>query len=322
MNANSTAIDWLLEDNEPSIKYRTLTELLDYKAESSAVAKAKATIAKSPRVLALFSGQNADGGFGIHPYDKWMGAHWRLACLADLALPDGDKRALKAMNTVFAWLTSNDHRKYIKDINGLTRRCASQEGNALFSACRLGMADDPRCEFLADSIISWQWPDGGWNCDKHKEAHHSSFHESTLPTQGLIAYYRATGHRKSQIVAQKAGEMLLRHKLFKAESNDKVIHPNWLKLYYPSYWHYNILQGLTTMVMLGKINDPRTTEALDILDRLRRPDGKWRASGSHWKSSEAAGRYRSPVDWWKGKPNKMLTLQSLIVLKAAKRWKP
>lgn len=324
MNAKEPlpVIDWLLDDDEPSIKYRTLTELLDYKPESALAATTRAKIAKSPRVIALFSGQIADGGFGCHAYDKWMGAHWRLPCLADLALPPRDKRAVKAMNSVFDWLTSEKHKKYIKNINGLTRRCAAQEGNALLSACHLGMADDPRAEYIADSIISWHWPDGGWNCDKDKDAHHSSFYETVLTTQGLIAYHKATGHRKSQIVAIKAGEFLLRHHLFKSESSGKIIDPNWLKLYYPSYWHYNILQGLTTVMMLGKLKDPRAAEALDILEKQRLPDGAWRASGSHWKSPETKGRYRSPIVWWRSEPNKMLTLQSLIILKAAKRWKP
>jgi hypothetical protein len=31
----------------------------------------------------------------------------------------------------------------VQVIDGLTRRCASQEGNALAVACRLGMAGDP-----------------------------------------------------------------------------------------------------------------------------------------------------------------------------------
>lgn len=319
--SNMTVIDWLLEDDEPSIKYRTLTELLGYSPESPEAVKAKSRISKSARVMALFSGQTSDGGFDCDVYDKWMGAHWRLPCLADLALPERDKRAVKAMNTVFEWLTGEEHKGHIRLINGLTRRCASQEGNALLSACRLGMADDPRAEFIADSIISWQWPDGGWNCDKSQEAHHSSFHESVLPMQGLLAYHQATGHRKSQIVAIKAGEMLLRHRLFRSEKTGEIIEPKWLQLHYPAYWHYDILQGLTAIMMLGKLNDSRASEALDILEQKRQPDGRWKTEGYYWKSPDTKERYRSPVNWWHREPNKMLTLQVLKILKAAGRWK-
>ena len=69
----------------------------------------------------------------------------------------------------------------IQVIDGLARRCASQEGNALAVACRLGMAHDPRAELLARSLAGWQWPDGGWNCDPRASGRRSSFHESLAP---------------------------------------------------------------------------------------------------------------------------------------------
>jgi hypothetical protein len=43
---------------------------------------------------------------------------------------------------------------------------------------RLGLVDDSRVQYLAESLIDWQWPDGGWNCDKRPSANHSSFYES------------------------------------------------------------------------------------------------------------------------------------------------
>jgi hypothetical protein len=79
-------------------------------------------------------------------------------------------------------------RQQVKVIDGLARRCASQEGNALAVACRLGMAGDPRAELLARSLADWQWPDGGWNCDPRASGRRSSFHESLPPTWGLHEY--------------------------------------------------------------------------------------------------------------------------------------
>ena len=34
---------------------------------------------------------------------------------------------------------------------------------------------------LAEAVLSWQWPDGGWNCDNRADGHRSSFHESHRP---------------------------------------------------------------------------------------------------------------------------------------------
>ena len=91
------------------------------------------------------------------------------------------------------WLTSRSHHRRLQVIDGLTRRCASQEGNAVAVACRLGMAGDPRAELLARSLVDWQWPDGGWNCDPRASGRRSSFHESLPPAWGLHEYGLATG---------------------------------------------------------------------------------------------------------------------------------
>jgi hypothetical protein len=56
---------------------------------------------------------------------------------------------------VLEWLTGKGHRASIKVIDGLTRRCGSQEGNALAVCCRLGLADDPRVQLLAESLVAW-----------------------------------------------------------------------------------------------------------------------------------------------------------------------
>jgi hypothetical protein len=95
----------------------------------------------------------------------------------------------------------------VQVIDGLTRRCASQEGNALAVACRLGMAADPRAELLAHSLVDWQWPDGGWNCDLRASGRRSSFHESLPPAWGLHEYWLATGAIWAQQAAARAAQL-------------------------------------------------------------------------------------------------------------------
>jgi hypothetical protein len=138
-------------------------------------------------------GQDRDGGFVVHPYQKWGGAHWRLVSLVELGVPGGDRRARDAAGTVLDWLTGAGHRRGIRVIDGLVRRCASQEGNALAVCSRLGMTADPRVGLLARSLAEWQWPDGGWNCDRRATGRRSSFHESLAPMWGLHEYWLATG---------------------------------------------------------------------------------------------------------------------------------
>jgi hypothetical protein len=44
----------------------------------------------------------------------------------------------------------------------------------------LGLCDD-RTDELVSRLVTWQWPDGGWNCDKRSGALTSSFQETLLP---------------------------------------------------------------------------------------------------------------------------------------------
>jgi hypothetical protein len=68
------------------------------------------------------------------------------------------------------------------------------------------MAADPRAELLAYSLVAWQWPDGGWNCDLGASGRRSSFHESLAPAWGLHEYGLATGATWAQQGAARAAE--------------------------------------------------------------------------------------------------------------------
>ncbi len=294
---------------------------MDKPKESPEVRALQARILKGPRVRVLLSGQRPNGGFGVHPYQKWTGAHWRLVSLVELGIPSGNKKAIAAANQVLGWLGGKSHLDSIKKIRGRTRRCASQEGNALAVCSRIGMANDPRVVRLAESIIEWQWPDGGWNCDKKPQANHSSFYESLVPLWGLIEYHKATGQKRTLQSALRASELFLRHHLFRSEGTGEVIDKEWLKLHYPLYWHYDVLQALKVLSSVGVIKDKRAEEALDIVQGKRGSDGLWRAEGFFWYPP---GKKRSNVeviDWSRKGPNDMITLNALRVLKAANRLK-
>ncbi len=106
MVTKDPAINWLLESGDPSIRYLTLTEILDRPADSKEVLVAKRQIPNGPIVKKLLSGQRADGGFGVHPYQKWTGAHWRLVSLVELGIPPGisaDGQGNGSCSEMVAW---------------------------------------------------------------------------------------------------------------------------------------------------------------------------------------------------------------------------
>jgi hypothetical protein len=95
-----SAIDLLLASAEPAVSYLARRDVLNEPIEPGPEA-----VLSGPLVRALLGGQQPDGGFGCHPYKKWVGAHWRLVALVELGVPSGEPRALAAAETVLDWLT-------------------------------------------------------------------------------------------------------------------------------------------------------------------------------------------------------------------------
>jgi hypothetical protein len=185
------------------------------------------------------------------------------------------------------------------------------EGRALQTSLAVGLRGDPRLDALAEALEATQWPDGGWNCDRHRECVHSSFHESWGPTLGLAAY-------GADDAATRGAEFLLEHRVVFSHRTGEPAHPAFLRIRFPPYWHYDLLAGLRTLAAVGAINDPRAADALDLLEAKRRPDGTWRVEGKWWKRPGSGGRNAEAVDWG-ATANEVLTEQALGVLGAAGR---
>jgi hypothetical protein len=314
-------VDRLLHSTDPSIRYKTRVFLLDEDPYSQAIMDLQDEIRLSPRAQGLLAERGKDGQISRSPYSKWDGAHWVLAALTDLHYPAGDTELLPLRDQVYDWLFSSAHRKSIQVIEGRVRRCASQEGNALFSTLALGLADERALE-LAELLIFWQWPDGGWNCDKKPQANNSSFMETLLPMRALWLYGRLTSDTKALKTAQRASEIFLKRQLFRRQSDGEIIYDGFTRLHFPRYWHYDILLGLKTMAEMDQIRDERCQEALDLLESKRLPDGGFPAEEKYYRVSGSGSSGRSPIDWGgtsKAKMNEFVTVDALYVLKAAGR---
>jgi hypothetical protein len=301
------AVDWLLESPEPAVAYLARRDLIGEQVEPPA------DIREGPIVRGLL-----DLDLDVHAYKKWQGAHWRLVSLVELGVPP-DGRMLAGAEHVLTWLTGDGHRRGIRTIDGLVRRCASQEGNALAVCCRLGLAGDDRVRLLAESLIEWQWPDGGWNCDKKASGRRSSFNESLPPMWGLHEYFLATGDEAARDAALRTAELFLEHRLFRSLSTGEVIKPAWLVPHYPPYWHYDAPQALLILSRLGLAGDPRAAEAKAELRARRCNDGTWQAGPRWWRPPGKAGANVEAVDWGPTVPHQLVTLNALRILASAAR---
>ncbi|WP_301113327.1 hypothetical protein [Microbacterium sp.] len=260
-------------------------------------------------VIALIAGAADED-----PYSKWDGTHWRLVELADLAAMGTAVSMSEVRSMVdaeFRWLLGDGHVGGIRTIAGLTRAHASQEGNAIYALSILGWADDQRTKALAERLMSWQWPDGGWNCDRGPGVVRSSFHESVTPALGLAVFGKATRTARAVEAAHRTSELILESGVvFSRTRPHTVVHPSWTILHYPPYWHYDVLQGLRLLAELDLLADPRAAEAVEIVKRSRSLEGFRGRSWASGRQPPAIIRGRSPS-------NRMLNELALRVVLTA-----
>jgi hypothetical protein len=310
-------VDKLLNSDEPAIRYKTLVNVLGEDPDSPKARRAQQTIKKSPRTRLLLSECDRNGSIPYHPYQKWRGAHWALVNLADLCYPPGDKKLIPLRDQVYDWLLSKTHQQGIKIIKGLTRRCASQEGNAIYSTLMLGIADE-RADELARRLTVWQWPDGGWNCDKKPKARNSSYMETITPMRGLSLYARLTGNNDSKKAVKKAAEVLLKRKLYKRLKDGEIILDNFAEIHYPRYFMYDILFALVVLAESDQIKSKRCLEALQLLNSKRLADGGFPCERKLYRiKRDIKANRTSLVDWGGAKKtvmNEFVTADALYVL--------
>jgi hypothetical protein len=304
-------------NSEPALSWKGTVNVLGLAPDSSAAHMAAAITRHSPFVMQLLSGCDTTG----QAYKKWNGSHWTLSLLADLGCPTGDEILRPLMEETFSTWLGSHHERYIRQIDGRMRRCTSQEGNAVWSSLRLGLADG-RTEELVSRLLQWQWPDGGWNCDKNPSADTSSFMETLIPLRALALYARVAGDPKAGNAAGRAVEVFLKRKLFKRLRDGSIMDSHFIRLHYPAYWHYDILFGLKVMAEAGFLSDPRCREALDLLETKRLPDGGFPAEESYSRPSRPDLSGYSPVRWGatsRRSLNPFVTADALYVLRMAGR---
>jgi hypothetical protein len=327
----------LLDSEVPALRWKVRVRVLGESRRSSTIRALEQQVRSSLQVRALLapSAYRSVPGTSRAVYHYWQGAHWILAALADLGYPPGDPMLLPLrQRTLDLWLRplysqsfqatsrASAYRKVgVPIVRGRARRCASQQGNALLSSLELGLLDE-RNDELVRLLERWQWPDGGWNCDKDPDADTSSFHETYHPMLGLHRYGEITGDRDARRAAERAREVFLSRSLFRRRSDGNVMQSRFLTFHYPRYWHYDLLGGLVAMARMGSLSDPRCREALDWLEEQELPTGGWPLQDRYYRYSPTMIPYGDSFEW--GRPsarsaNPWVTADALWVLSAAGR---
>ena len=324
--ASSALVARLAASDDPVLAYRA-NLLTTEPGEAGRLDAMRARIAKSPKARALRRGLEVREA--TNAYRKWQGPHWTLVCLALIDYPPGDESLRPLVERVHDWLSSAQHLSrpgttvYPGQENRV-RRCGSQEGNAVWYSVKLGLEDERTVE-LVDRLIRWQWPDGGWNCDKRRDARSSSFQETAIPARGLCAFGRRHGYQPAIRAADRAAELMLSRRLLWRQRDGRLIEPDWGgavdRIQFPIQF-YDVLFALQVMAELGRIGDPRCADALALLESKRLPDGGFPLEDRNAKASATIASRCSFADWGPAgakRGNSLVSLLALGVMREAGR---
>ena len=319
-------IEWLLEKENPSVRYLTLTDVLNKSHIESEVIKAKKQIMKTEVITKILSKQNSGGYWGIqddfYVRSKYKGTVWNLIILAELGANIEDLHIKKACE--FILKKSQDPISggfsYVSNSagNGAPGKvlpCLT--GNMIWSLIRFGYLDDPRLKRGIQWITKYQrFDDGEQNLPKNwpYKSHEACFSNHSCH-MGIVKTLKALAEipvnkRNPDIkkTINQAVEYLLIHHIYKRSHDlSKKSKPGWLRLGFPLMYQTDILEILDILTKIG-IKDERMQDAVDIVVSKQDDQGRWTLENTF------NGRFITNIET-KGKPSKWITLNAIRVLK-------
>ena len=235
----------------------------------------------------------------------WTSTHFTLSLLRDFGLEPASPQARDAIALVrdnVKW--EHERQDYFA---GEVEPCIN--GRAVAIGAYFGEDVDG----IVERLLGEQLEDGGWNCEAPNGSTRSSFHTTIEVLEGLNEYERATGSPEVATAGRRGLEYLLERSLLRRASTGEVIDEEWTRFAYPPRWHYDVLRGLDYFRSTGADPDPRASEALDLLEGKRQPDGRWLLENTY------PGRVHFALDDGDGEASRWNTLRAMRVLTWAGR---
>jgi hypothetical protein len=280
-------IPWLLEEENPSVRYLALIHMLDRPEDDPQVAEARAAIPGSKDVRAIFARHDPAGWWDTPERATGIKrASGQLLILSQFAVPS-DERTRHGCEFVLSkpWLP--------------TRRpvCITPcyTANCLRFLAYFGYRDDPRVEPGWKALVERLERDDGLTCwyQKQRPCH-------WLAVKALWAFAAAPATQEVHAAITRTAEALLSHHFdFAGEE------AQWLRFGFPWYFQSDLLDALGALAACGYAADSRFRALARYVSEKQDDDGRWLKEG---------GSTAVPIER-KGQPSKWITLGALRVLR-------
>jgi hypothetical protein len=290
-------IPWLLEPENPSVRYWTLVDILDRPADAQ---ETRAAIAQQPLVQELLAGQHPEGYWGDDE-TKPMTAAGTLGVLGVLYMHgvEPDERTAAGCNS-FLHSCQNEcgGLSMVKTRRSGIFPCTT--GPHLPMLVYFGLGDDPRVRQAFAFVIEDAGRDDALDCGRYQ--HQDCLWGAIAALDGLAVLPADMRSPNSEAVVRRLADALL-----DAGYDFEGEHKRWLTFGVPRAW--DLLSALRALAAHGYGRDPRFRPLLDLV--LARQDGQGR-----WLCGSTSRTW--PLEK-RNRPSKWVTLDALRLLKAAAR---
>ncbi|HTP53997.1 MAG TPA: hypothetical protein VML94_03405 [Thermoplasmata archaeon] len=306
--------EWLLDDAQPSIRYRTLVELDGRPESDPEVRDAQRLIPKRGWAADLLAERSPEGWWvsGESFYrPKYTATDWKLLALSELGL---SRRVPAIRESCEYWMTATAAKNggVGASSSGNPHHCVA--GNMARALIRFGYGEDPRVHRTLEWIAESADPKGGWSCFGSGR---------TLDSwEGLSALAACPPSQRSASM-QRAVELGAEFFLDRELDRQGARYAPWYRFHFPVHYYYDVLVGLEILLALGYADDPRLKGAIALVRSKRRSDGRWNLDAVHPDVEGAIARWfaghpsQRPTPFALenvGAPSRMITFRALKVL--------
>lgn len=289
-------LPWLLEPENPSVRYWTLVDILDRPAADPQAEEARAAIAQQPLVKQLFALQRPEGYWGeaeTKPHTA-QGAATVLALLRTLGVvPDrrtaaGCESFLKFCQHESGGFSMTKTRK-----SGIFP-CTT--GEHLSTLVYFGFGADPRVGAAFTFLMDEMSGEEALDCGRYQ--HRECLWGAIAGLNGLAVLPAPLRSARSKAVVKRLAKALL-----EAAYDFDGEHKRWLTFGVPRVW--DLLSALKTLAAHGYGQEPRFRPLLKLVLDRQDDQGRW-ACGSVSRTWPIEKQNRA---------SKWVTLDALRVLK-------
>jgi hypothetical protein len=307
-----TVIDWLLEPSDPSVRYRTLVELLDRGGTPEAF-EARSLIPDSAPVKKLLGAMHPDGywlqkksgagaliGDGVE-YGSFATTHFCLAYCAELGLSRENPLVAKAAERYLS-LQNPDGDWW------LHLSCLYAYNVRTFIL--LGYRADARVQKAVDLLLATPRPDGGYLCDIHEKPNKKQPKSCIRGSvKALLAFAELPEYWEHKRCLHLIDYFLNRNGIYTNRDYTRFVNDDMKSDSFPIIWRTNVWEVLYALSKMGCGKDERLKDAWAVLDSRAGTEGRFKLDWTPPQSPWKAGK--------RGESNKWVTLYCLLAKKYA-----